>query len=335
MNSALLLSLFATLVSSIRLVDVFNGGDGGYKCFRIPALIQTSNSTLLLFAEGRKNSCNDHGFVDLVYKSSHDDGATWGDVVLVRRESSPSKNVTIGNPAPVALSGNRVLLPFCRENLAAGVLYSPDGGTSWELRANLTIPPTWTWIATGPPASLQLPSGRILIPSNKIDASVDGSFVFYSDDEGLTWGTSSNFVSKGNEDQAVSLPWVSPKTVLLSMRNAGGPTRLAALSTDEGMTWGDTWETIVEGECQASTIALPTHPDGPLLAMSSPFNSARRVNMTIHVSTDDGKSWAPKIQVYAGGSAYSSLIQVSPTSVGLAFEKDGYASIAFATGIEL
>jgi hypothetical protein len=58
---------------------------------------------------------------------------------LAYGESSPSKNVTIGNPAPVVVGGS-ILLPFSRNNIEAGVLKSDDGGDSWSLLANLPVP---------------------------------------------------------------------------------------------------------------------------------------------------------------------------------------------------
>ena len=317
------------------LLDVFTGGRDGYACYRIPALLTISNGSLLLFCEGRLHSCADHGFVDLVVKASHDGGASWGPLRVVRSESSPKQNVTIGNAAPVALPGNRILLPFCRNNLEAGALYSPDGGATWALRSALPVAASWTWIATGPPGSLQLPSGRIVVPANRIDAQGDAGLAFLSDDEGATW-LASTAVPGGNEDQAALLSWVSNSTLLLSLRSAAGKRRLAALSSDAGATWGAPWETIQETECEASTLALPLHPAGPRLVMSSAFADSR-VNLTLHVSADSGRSWAPAVRVYAGSSAYSTLAPVpgSASAVRVAFERDSYSKISFVASIDI
>ena len=311
------------------LVDVFVGGEapGGYACFRIPALLALPNGSLLLFAEGRVKGCGDHGFVDIVRKSSHDGGRTWSPLALVRSESAGARSVTIGNPAPVALGGSRVLLPFCRENREAGVLLSEDGGATWALTANLTLPADWTWIATGPPASLLLPSGAVLVPANHLDArGAPFSHAFLSADGGRTWALSES-VQGGNEDQAVLMPWTRPPRVLLSMRSAGAR-RLAATSDDGGATWSAPWPTIAETQCEASTVALPAHPAGPRLVMSSAF-AATRVNLTLHTSSDGGHAWTPSLVAYAGSSAYSSLLVIGDAAVALAFERDDYARISF------
>ena len=316
------------------LLDVFVGGEapGAYACFRIPALLALPNGSLLLFAEGRVKSCNDHGFVDIVRKSSHDGGRTWSPLALVRSESAGARSVTIGNPAPVALGGARVLLPFCRENKEAGVLLSEDGGASWALVANLSVPAQWSWVATGPPGSLLLPSGDILIPSNHIVNGAPFSHAYLSADGGRSWTTSAS-VPGGNEDQAVQLQWTQPPSVLLSMRSTGAR-RLAASSVDGGATWSAPWQTVAETQCQASTVALPDHPAGPRVVMSSAF-AASRTNLTLHVSADDGPTWTPLMAVYAGAAAYSSLVVTGARSIALAFERDGYTKISFVAPLNI
>jgi sialidase-1 len=326
------------------LTDVFVGGAEGYACYRIPALVRLPTSgDLLAFAEGRRFNCDDHGWVDLVLKRSTDGGASWGALAVVHGESSPSANVTIGNPAPVALApsaggGEAVLLPFCRNNAAVGTLASADGGATWGPPADVPTPPGWTWVATGPPGSLQLaPSGRLLVPVDYYTRSAANysSGALLSDDGGASWRVSSNGVAGGNEAQAAALPWVGPDAVLLSMRSASGRARLAAASADGGQSWGPPWATVVESQCEASTVALPSRA---VLVMSSAYDPAGRTNMTLHVSGDAGRSWAPAVAVYPGPAAYSSLVVLSeggsggsaPPVVGLLFERDGYARLSFA-----
>jgi hypothetical protein len=52
--------------------------------------------------------------------------------------------------------------------------------------------PSWTWVGTGPPAGIQLSSGRLLIPAyHSSTPDDDGEFstghTMYSDDRGQTW----------------------------------------------------------------------------------------------------------------------------------------------------
>lgn len=318
---------------SASLVDVFTQGSEGYACYRIPALLTLpAPGQLLAFAEGRRYSCGDHGYVDLVVKSSLDGGATWGPLRKVYGESSRAGNVTIGNPAPVYDGARkRVLLPYSRNNLQAGLLASADGGVTWDAPTPIPVPSDWSWVATGPPGSLLLPSGRLVVPADH--APKGGSFAshtFYSDDGGVTWNVS-NSVAQGNECQAVALPWVSDAALLLSMRTSVSATRAVARSADGGATWGPPVFSIAETECEGSVVALPGHPRGPTLVISSAFSVAARANLTLHTSRDDGGTWAPAVQVYPGPAAYSSLVAAAGgASVGVLFERDGYAAIAYA-----
>lgn len=86
---------------------IFVSGKEGYDCFRIPGMVALANNVLLAFAEGRKYSCADHDWNDIVMKRSVDGGKTWAPLVVIISESSPSDHVTDGNPAPVALTNGK------------------------------------------------------------------------------------------------------------------------------------------------------------------------------------------------------------------------------------
>jgi hypothetical protein len=107
-------------------VDVFAKGEGGYFCLRIPSLtaigggaVGGCHGVLLATAEARSgSSCSDYDQTALVFKRSLDGGATWGSLGVIYQEFNGTNNpVTIGNAAPVALGGGRVLMPFNRNNL--------------------------------------------------------------------------------------------------------------------------------------------------------------------------------------------------------------------------
>ena len=333
--------LVRTATGAPPLTPVFVAGVGGYACYRIPAMLALPNGTLLAFAEGRRFSCADHGWNDIVQRASHDGGASWGALSVVYGESgATTKNVTIGNPAPAVLSadGASILMPFCRENLEVGVARSDDGGTSWRLVArSITVPPgTWTtWVATGPPGSVRLSSGgRIVVPMNFANDTIRAaSAALLSDDGGANWRLSAGVVIGGNENQVASLPWRSPAALHMTMRNAGGAMRLSSESADGGETWSAPWPTVAETECEGSIAALPR---SQRLAMSSAF-AVSRTNMTVHLSRDDGHSWTAAAGIHAGPSAYSSLVDLAAgaganEAVGLLFEmgaKMAYEQIAF------
>ena len=67
-------------------VDVFHGGEGGYACFRLPALLRLPSAdgrSLALYAEGRLKSCSDFAPIDLVYKISRNNGLSWSNISIL------------------------------------------------------------------------------------------------------------------------------------------------------------------------------------------------------------------------------------------------------------
>ena len=92
------------------IIDIFQKGQDGYACFRIPAIVQSKSGTLLAFAEARKSSCSDTGNIDLVAKRSEDGGKTWSHLISVWDDGD---NVC-GNPAPIVdQKTGRIILVTC------------------------------------------------------------------------------------------------------------------------------------------------------------------------------------------------------------------------------
>src|SRR5438094_877360 len=110
-------------------VPVFVGGEEGYACFRIPAMVTTAKGALLAAADGRISGCGDiPNPLDLVLKRSLDNGRTWTRLQVIAdygkntndTDVYPAYGVT--NPVPRVAAGDAALL-LDRTNGRVWVLY--------------------------------------------------------------------------------------------------------------------------------------------------------------------------------------------------------------------
>lgn len=191
-------------------IVLFEQGRGGYECYRIPAIVRTSDGGLLAFAEGRRPAthttawCHDAAPIDVVVRRSDDDGVTWGpvSVVLSGDPAGGDEEATRGNPAPVVVTrgehAGRIVL-VTTHNPAGGGVRTPyvqtsdDDGRTWSEATSLAhLPPDGTgWYATGPQHGIQLTSGphrgRLVVGVNYDAGGVRFGGLLLSDDGGDTW----------------------------------------------------------------------------------------------------------------------------------------------------
>eukprot|EP01051_Picozoa_sp_SAG22_P000052 SAG22_NODE_1_length_62449_cov_158.689270_52_plen_929_part_00 len=260
---------------------------------------------------------------DIVYRTSDSAGRTWGPVCKLYSEP----HNTIGNPSPVldAKHPGTIVLTFCRNNLDVLVLRSTDAGSSWDSKptdiSKTVVKPAWHWVATGPPAGVQLDSGRMVVcadhePGN--GGSVIGSHAMYSDDFGHSWNLSADDLPNGDECSIAPAP---NGTLLMNMRTAQ-ERRQFSVSTSDGVSWsppttGPFQFKGLSNGCEGAMIRMPS---SNRMVFSQPYSAAGRLNMSLHVSDESGASWQDLRQVDPGVSGYSALAAVNSTHVDLAWE---------------
>lgn len=314
--------------------DLWVSGEGGYHTYRIPALCVTTSGTMLAFCEGRKHSRHDAEEIDMLLRRSLDGGHTWEETQVVVTEPG----VTCGNPAPVVdRDTGTIWLPFCKnqahctmEDLRTGraartvwLTHSTDDGVTWSEPVEITGSvkrPDWTWYATGPCHSIQLQSGRLLIPcDHRVRAGTVTdehrySHVIYSDDHGATWQIGGVVGVEGtNECAAVE---TTDGAVHLNCRDqARRGRRVVAWSYDDGLTFPDAAfdETLIEPACQGTVERLTTarqHGKNRLLVCNPA--GATRDTLTVRLSYDEGHTWARSKVLEPGPAAYSDLAVTYP-----------------------
>lgn len=348
--------LSAVLVASLSLTAqaqryeqiLFKKGDYGYHTFRIPALVQTKSGAILAFAEARRNSGSDTGDIDLVMKRSTDGGKTWSEMMMVWDDA---ENVC-GNPSPVVDSrSGRIILTMTwnngkdpEKNIHAKtsidtrrvfVTFSDDEGLSWSTPREITSQAKsseWQWYATGPCHSIQLQKGahkgRIVVPCDHSKTGEgSNSHVIYSDDLGESWhiggilrhGNESTITELKNGDLMLNMRCGSKK-----LRNEMSRQRLVAISHDGGETFDETYldKGLVEPVCNASIINYA--PKGKLtntILFSNPKDGEKRINMSLSISYDSGKTWEKNILVSDKATAYSDLLVLPNGDVAIFYER--------------
>lgn len=341
-------------------VVVYQSNTNGYGSFRIPAIIKAPNGDLLAFAEGRVNGSADFGNVDIVMKRSSDEGKTWSSLQVVANNGS----LQADNSAPVVdmtdpnYPNGRIFLFYNTGNASESqirngngersIFYttSTDNGATWSAPVDITSQvkkSDWRTYANTPGHAFQFDhgtyKGRIYVAANHSEGPPQSGFAdyhahgYYTDDHGKTFHISDNISFPGsNEATAAEL---SGDKMMMNMRNqAGSPrARIVAISNDGGQTWAKTFydNNLPDPVCEGSILNIGYKNNNAILAFSNNASTTARENLTLRISFDEGKTWAKDyIGDYKGAStAYSDIVKMSDTEVGVLYERSGSSQIAF------
>ncbi|MGW6279592.1 exo-alpha-sialidase [Kribbella sp. NPDC055071] len=336
----------------------------GYFCFRIPAIVRSTNGTLLAFAEGRVADCGDDGDIDLVLKRSTDDGKTWGPLQVI----SQGNGETHGNPSPVVDAKTGRIALISTHNSSAPcpngcertpyVQTSDDDGVTWTADRELTDAklPAWNfWYATGPMHGIQLEhgkhAGRLVVAAgweswDRVGPHTYGTHLLYSDDGGLTWHIGANTSRDDGKviAQEVTVVELTDGRIYALARERGTDvgSRASAISSDGGDSWDAPFKalpSLAMPDVQGSLLRLTARNEGDKrnrLLFSAPANPASREAMTIRSSYDEARSWDKWQQgkvFWWGPSAYSDMVELPDDQAALFYEAgvaSPYESIRFA-----
>jgi sialidase-1 len=340
----------------------FYSGLSGYFSYRIPTVVKT-RKTLLAFAEGRKNSTNDFGDIDLVLRRSEDNGRSWGPLQLIFDKDT----MAVQNPVPVFLEReNKLVLLFNTTNLSehdilntdydeknqrrAYMTTSYDDGLSWSFPREITRMvklPHWRWHALGPVHGIQLEfgknKGRIIVPvaiSIEKGNSAYGMALIYSDDSGDSWkiGAVDNNLSDTVQCNETTIVELSDGRIYINTRDHLGGSLLKNRGETYSLDGGLTFKApIVESDKFPSPVVQSAllrwrkedSTGENVIFFSTPSNPEKRERLIVMLSTDECQTWQIAFKINDGFAAYSDMVQLDEDTLGILYETEEYQKILF------
>jgi len=322
-------------------------GVGGYRQYRIPAMAVTPSGRIMTIYDGRFDFDDLPGPVDLVIRTSDDNGTTWSDQEVFRKHDGVSgfgdASIVID---PCYGDRGRILVFYQHTHYAGffesepgtdltnpnisqvGISHSDDDGLTWHHRyitdqiKTHETPGIFATSGMGGRIAFGKFENRLLqtfvLRTEKELLSVIG----FSDDHGLTWSLGAR-IPAGNETAITGL---NDGSILLHSR--GTPFRLSGRSYDGGVTLSELGPDKALPD-PSDNGSLTTLSNGDLIC-SHNEDANLRMNTVVKKSNNGGRSWQQKLILEEGSSAYSTACQLKNGSIAVLFERNAYVELVFA-----
>ena len=339
---ALVIGLFSIgicLAQELEFTNLFPPKKG-VACYRIPSIATAPNGDLITAIDERIPTCadlRDNKNINLVIRRSTDNGKSWTpierivDYPLGQSASDPSMIVDrITNT--IFMFFNHMDLEREPQIYHLKYIKSQDNGKSWSAPIDITpqiSKPEWhkdfKFITSG--RGIQTRKGSLLHTLVNLD---HGLHLFKSDDHGISWQLIDAPLIPGNESKVVEL---SDGSWMVNCRLNKKGYRQIYISKDEGKTWASLADhSLIDPGCNAGIIRFPidkSNTENGILLFVNANHKTERKNLTLKISTDDGKNWPVQKTIYKGSAAYSSLTLLKGGDLGIIFEKDDYTQNSF------
>ena len=244
---------------------------------------------------------NGKGHRDVWYKTSTDDGKSWGDAT------------------DITLQVNRI--------------NQPNINPLWNFKED------WRAYANTPGHALQFHDGkykgRIYVAANHSSGSPKPELRdyqahgYYTDDHGTAFHLSETVPFEGsNESTAAQL---NNGELMMNSRNQVGKYRVVSLSKDGGETWDTAFvdKNLPDPVCEGSLLNIGIRKGKPVLAFCNNADKNNRDSLTLRISFNEGKSWEKNILIERKSTGYSDIVKLSKKKIGVLYEADNYKEIKF------
>lgn len=322
-------------------------GVGGYRQYRIPAMAVTSTGRIIAIYDARYDFDDLPSPVDLVIRTSDDNGATWTEQKIFRQHQGISGfgDASILIDPSFGPKGRIIVLyqwtkiaGFFESKLGTDLddpliahiarSISDDDGNTWrhdviteQLKDEIT-PGIFATSGMGGRIEVGEFAGRLLqtfVLRREFELL---SAIGFSDDHGENWRLGA-LIPGGNETAIAGLP---DGSVLVHSRAT--PHRLVGRSLDGGETLSSLNPDLALLD-PSDNGSLAVLKSGEVICTHNHDSDLRR-NTVLKKSIDGGRTWSSAICIEAGSSAYSTASELADGSIGVLYERAAYQELVFA-----
>ncbi|MGC8865919.1 MAG: sialidase family protein [Bacteroidales bacterium] len=315
---------------------LFSSGDDGSSCYRIPALCEAPDGSLLAVADQRNPSCGDLLYnpnINLVLRKSTDQGLSWSPMRVI---VDFPEGISASDPSFVVdKREGKVFLLFNYMDhnhpprlFHHMVMESSDNGETWSEPVNITeeicspsMKSYFRFITSG--RGIQTRDGTLL---HTLVTLEEGVFVIGSKDHGKTWFRLPAPIKSADESQIVE---AEDGTWMVSARLNGKGYRMTYQSNDQGQSWKPIEDTLhADPGCNAAFIRL-NKKDQEIFLLTHIHHPSERKGLTLCYSANGCQTWSEVKVIETGSAAYSSVVELPDNKIGVLYEKDDYHQIVF------
>jgi len=320
-------------------------GHGGYRQYRIPAMAVTPSGRIITIYDARFDFDDLPAPVDLVIRTSDDNGLTWSEQKIFREHQGVAGYGDASIVIDPSFGKHGRIIVFYQYTQLAGffessvgtdvndplvaqicISKSDDNGESWNhgyITDQLKDESTLGIFATsgmGGRITHGKHQGRLL-QTFVLRESELYSRIGFSDDHGDTWHLGAK-IPGGNETAITALP---DGSILFHSR--GTPYRLSGRSLDGGLTISELAPDL-ELPDPSDNGSLTTLSNGDLICTHN-HDSNLRMNTVLKKSHDGGKTWSHGFVLAEGSSAYSTACELHDGTIAVLFERNAYVEMVF------